>query len=195
MRKVLTPPSLNHPCAGLVLAPPDNGRCHRRAALFAASKAQMVGRGGGNGHISAEDFRKHGLGFLAARAHLRRLANELGGGIADDKTFRFQQLTALAQELGAGHTVVFGPAHPHERAEIAEVGGGEEGIDKRVGYDVAVGVAFAAGGVIEKQPGNPTGLAGFDLVGVGRDADAGNDGPSQAARLQGRGPGSGPWGW
>ena len=97
----------------------------------------MVGRGGRNGHVGAEDFRKHGLGFLAARAHLGRLANELGGGIADDKTFRFQQLAALAQELGAGHTIVFGPAHAHEGAKIAEVGGGKEGIDKRMGYGIA----------------------------------------------------------
>ena len=132
----------------------------------------MIRRRRRDGHWGAEDVAQNGLGFLPPRAHLGALANQLRSGVADDEAFLFQQLAALTQQLGAGNPVVLWPAHANEGAEVAEVGGGKQSVDKRVAHHVPIGVALAAIHVLEEEACDPAGFSGLNLVGVGGDSHA-----------------------
>ena len=87
-----------------------------------------------------------------------------------------QLVARLAQQSFAGDVVVFGPTGSDEGAEVAEPGGGQQGVDQGMGHDVAVGVALAAVVVGEVQARHHARLARFDAVGVGADPDSGDHG-------------------
>ncbi len=79
----------------------------------------------------------------------------------------------MAQHVLAAGIAPFGTSGAEDLAEIAESGGGKQGIAQRMSGYVTVGMPGAAVSVSEQQAQQPTRPTGLDRVYVGAEPDSG----------------------
>ena len=119
-----------------------------------------------------ENVAEHLLRLVSARADLRPVPDHLDRGVGDAEVVLVEEPAYLGEHRGTAHPGPFGPAGAEDRAEIAESGGGEQGVAECVNGDVAVGMTRAAVLVLEQQAGHPARPCLLDRMDVRADSDS-----------------------
>src|SRR5215211_3395442 len=149
----------------------DEGGGHGSGALAAAGEAQPVGRGGRDGHRSAERRREYLLGLRAARTDLRCDADDLDGDVADLVPGGTHQPGRLGEQRYAGRPRPLRTGRAEVAAKVAEARRRPQSVTGGMSRDVTVGVTGEARRTLPAEPGDPARTVGIVGVDVRPDAD------------------------
>src|SRR5699024_1511901 len=114
--------------------------CDRRYTFTASGQAQAVSAGARYRNRRADRVTQDTFGFGAARADPRLIPDDLHADIADSQALISYPCHGLLNKRNARRSRVFRIVDADKRADIAETGGRENGIDDGVRGAVTIGM-------------------------------------------------------